>query len=49
MENLAPGAKAPGFTLDAALPDGNERRVSLADLAGRWTVVYIYPKDATSG
>ena len=39
------GKKAPAFTLaDAA---GVKR--SLADYAGRWVVLYFYPRDDTSG
>lgn len=43
------GGKAPDFTLEAALPGGGEESVSLAGLAGRWAVIFIYPKDNTSG
>jgi peroxiredoxin Q/BCP len=39
------GAKAPGFTL----LDQDEKKVSLASLAGRWVVLYFYPKDDTPG
>ena len=39
------GDKAPGFTL----PDENGKRVSLKDYAGKWLVVYFYPKDDTPG
>ncbi len=39
------GAPAPAFTL----PDQNGRSVSLADFAGRWVVLYFYPKDDTPG
>ena len=39
------GAKAPGF----CLPDGEEREVCLNDFAGRWVVLYFYPKDNTKG
>ncbi|GFK95882.1 Putative peroxiredoxin bcp [Fundidesulfovibrio magnetotacticus] len=45
----APGEPAPAFTLTAALPGGGEETVSLESLAGRWTVLYAYPKDQTSG
>lgn len=45
----APGDPAPGFTLTAALPGGGEEAVGLESLAGRWTVLYAYPKDQTSG
>ncbi|MEW6336843.1 MAG: peroxiredoxin [Acidobacteriota bacterium] len=39
------GAKAPAFTL----LDQDEKKVSLASLAGRWAVLYFYPKDDTPG
>lgn len=49
MIRSAEGERAPDFTLEAALPDASVRSVSLPGLTGRWTVVYIYPKDSTSG
>lgn len=39
------GKKAPAFTLE----DQDGKKVALADLAGRWTVLYFYPKDDTPG
>ena len=39
------GKPAPAFTLQNQ--DGEE--VSLADLRGRWVVLYFYPKDDTPG
>ncbi len=42
---LAPGAKAPAFTLPR---DGGDS-VSLADFAGRTLVLYFYPRADTSG
>jgi thioredoxin-dependent peroxiredoxin len=39
------GDKAPDFVL----PDAAGREHALADFAGRWLVLYFYPKDATSG
>ncbi len=39
------GDKAPPFTL----PDENGKTVSLSDYAGKWLVVYFYPKDDTPG
>ncbi len=39
------GDKAPDFTL----PDENGKMVSLSDYAGKWLVVYFYPKDDTPG
>jgi peroxiredoxin Q/BCP len=37
----AVGSAAPSFTL----PDQDGKPVSLADFAGRWVVLYFYPKD----
>jgi peroxiredoxin Q/BCP len=34
---------------DFALPDQNGETRRLADYAGRWLVIYCYPKDNTSG
>ncbi len=39
-------APAPAFTLPTNTGDG---QVSLADYAGKWVVLYFYPKDFTSG
>jgi thioredoxin-dependent peroxiredoxin len=39
------GTPAPAFTL----PDQNGKRVSLSDYAGKWVVLYFYPKDGTPG
>ena len=39
------GNKAPDFNL----PDENGKMVSLSDYAGKWLVVYFYPKDDTPG
>lgn len=49
MQEPETGAPAPGFELTAALPGGGEEAVSLESLAGKWTVLYVYPKDQTSG
>ncbi len=43
--SIAVGKPAPPFTL----PDQDGTPVSLADLAGRWVVLYFYPKDDTPG
>nr|VFK43162.1 MAG: peroxiredoxin Q/BCP [Candidatus Kentron sp. TC]VFK49133.1 MAG: peroxiredoxin Q/BCP [Candidatus Kentron sp. TC]VFK56797.1 MAG: peroxiredoxin Q/BCP [Candidatus Kentron sp. TC] len=39
------GEKAPGFTL----PDEEQRPISLDDFAGKWVVLYFYPRDNTPG
>ena len=46
-ERIVPeaGKKAPSFTL----PNQEGKKVKLADQAGRWTVLYFYPKDDTPG
>lgn len=49
MAAFEAGDKAPDFTLAAAMPDGSEQQVSLSGLAGGWVVVFVYPKDSTSG
>ena len=42
---LAEGSVAPSFSL----LDQDEQTVSLADLAGRWVVLWWYPKASTPG
>jgi peroxiredoxin Q/BCP len=42
---LQAGDPAPAFSLTA----GDGREVRLTDLAGRWVVLYFYPKDDTPG
>lgn len=42
---IAVGEPAPAFSL----PDHNGEVVSLADFAGKWVVLYFYPKDDTPG
>lgn len=44
-QTLKIGNKAPAFTL----PNQDEAKVSLRELAGRWVVLYFYPKDDTPG
>jgi peroxiredoxin Q/BCP len=39
------GDCAPGFTL----PDQDGHELSLADLAGRWVVLWWYPAASTPG
>ena len=45
MAMLEPGAPAPDFSL----PDQAGQTVSLAGLAGKWAVLYFYPRDDTPG
>jgi thioredoxin-dependent peroxiredoxin len=45
MRRLSPDDMAPDFTLDDA--DGKPWRLS--DTAGKWRVLYFYPRDNTSG
>ncbi len=42
---LIPGQRAPGFRLE----DQNHEVVDLDDLAGRWVLLWWYPKAATPG
>ena len=44
-ERLAPGDKAPAFTL----ADADGKKVSLADYKGRRVIVYFYPAASTPG
>ena len=44
-QTLEIGNKAPNFNL----PNQNGNSVRLDDFAGRWLVVYFYPRDDTSG
>jgi len=39
------GRKAPSLRLE----DADGRKVSLADLSGRWVILYFYPRDDTPG
>src|SRR4051794_1215444 len=45
MSPIAVGKKAPDF----ALKNQNDETVKLSDLAGKWVVLYFYPKDDTPG
>src|SRR5262245_41830142 len=45
MAILQPGSSFPAF----ALPNQDGKTVRLGDFAGRWLVVYVYPKDDTPG
>ena len=42
---LEPGRPFPDFSL----PNQDGKTVSLKDFAGKWLVVYVYPKDDTPG
>jgi len=42
---LEPGMPFPSFSL----PNQDGKTVSLKDFAGKWLVVYVYPKDDTPG
>ena len=44
-ERLAPGDKAPAFTL----PDADGKKVSLADYKGHRVIIYFYPAASTPG
>ena len=41
------GQKAPNFSLDAVVGNGNFKTVSLGDSLGQWTVLFFYPLDFT--
>ncbi len=43
--SLEPGQPFPDFDL----PDQDGARVRLADFAGKWLVLFVYPKDDTPG
>ena len=45
QSQLEVGDAAPDFTL----PDQDGKPISLSSLAGRWVVLYFYPKDDTPG
>jgi peroxiredoxin Q/BCP len=45
MSEILVGKKAPGFSL----ADENDVKVKLSDFAGRWVVLYFYPRDNTPG
>lgn len=44
-QNLEISDRAPGFSLK----NQDEDEISLKDFAGKWVVLYFYPKDNTSG
>ena len=39
--------KAPDFTIDAVVGDGDFKKVSLADYKGKYVVLFFYPADFT--
>lgn len=45
MAKLKAGSKAPAFVLK----NQDEKKISLKVFAGKWTVLYFYPKDDTPG
>ncbi|GAB6038434.1 hypothetical protein JCM15519_29930 [Fundidesulfovibrio butyratiphilus] len=49
MTKLTIGQPVPDFRLPAALPGGEVRELSPAAFAGKWLVLYVYPRDNTPG
>jgi peroxiredoxin Q/BCP len=45
MSKLSAGLSVPDFSLDSTLG----KKISPLDFRGKWTVLYFYPKDDTSG
>jgi peroxiredoxin (alkyl hydroperoxide reductase subunit C) len=41
------GKKAPDFTAEAVVGDGEFKKVSLSDYKGKWVVLFFYPADFT--
>lgn len=41
------GKKAPDFTAEAVVGDGDFKKVSLSDYKGKWVVLFFYPADFT--
>ena len=41
------GSKAPDFAMEAVLPDGTRKMVTLSDYRGKWLVLFFYPLDFT--
>ena len=39
--------KAPDFTIDAVVGDGDFKKISLADYKGKYVVLFFYPADFT--
>lgn len=49
MPSKKAGLKTGDAAPDFAIPDQKGVKTSLASFAGRWLVLYFYPKDNTSG
>ena len=45
MPQPALESEAPDLSLDAHMPDGSTRRITLRSLRGRWVVLFFYPAD----
>jgi len=45
MPQPALESEAPDLSLDAHMPDGSTRRLTLRSLRGRWVVLFFYPAD----
>jgi len=45
MNNLSQGSLAP----DLNIPNQNGEIIKLSDFAGKWLIIYFYPKDNTPG
>ena len=41
------GKQAPAFAVNACMPDGTFKQVSLKDYAGKYVVLYFWPADFT--
>jgi peroxiredoxin 2/4 len=41
------GKKAPAFTTDAVVGDGEFKKLSLSEYQGKWVVLFFYPADFT--
>lgn len=44
---LLVGQKAPDFSLEAVVGNGEFKQIALADYRGRWLVLFFYPLDFT--
>jgi alkyl hydroperoxide reductase subunit AhpC len=41
------GEAIPEITVDALMPDGQIKKISLQDYADKWLVLFFYPLDFT--